>query len=67
MSGIAFLLIAIGLSIVGSLAIWFFSRTPTSWDSGIDEFSKNMDALKPDQNEGSGRRRRRRRRAGSES
>jgi len=44
-SGIAFLLIAVGLSLVGSLVIWLRSRKPTTWDSGIHEFSRNMEAL----------------------
>ena len=57
MSGLAFLLIAVVLSIVGSLVIWLISRKPTSWDSGINEFSRNMDALAPqDRPTSSGRR-----------
>ena len=67
MSGAAFLLIAVALSLVGSLLFWLFSRKPTSWDSGISEFNKNMDALKPEREEASGRRWGRRRRAGADS
>ncbi len=67
MSGVAFLLIAVALSFAGSLLFWLFSRKPTSWDSGIEEFNKNMDALKPEQDDRSGRRWGRRRRAGADS
>lgn len=48
MSGAAFLLVAIVLSLVGSLVIWLRSRKPTRWDSGIEEFSRNMEALSPE-------------------
>jgi hypothetical protein len=46
-SNIAFLLIAVALSVIGTIALWFYHRTPSSWDSGIDEFSRNMKALTP--------------------
>ncbi len=49
MSGIGFLLIALVLSVVGSLAIWLRHRPPTSLDHGIDEFRREMNALAPDQ------------------
>ena len=45
MSGASFLLIAVGLSLLGTLVVWLRTRKPTSWDSGISEFSRNMDAL----------------------
>jgi hypothetical protein len=64
-SGVAFLLIAVGLSLVGTIIVWLRTRKPTSWDSGISEFSKNMDALshtKPTSTDQSGRRERRPRR-----
>lgn len=66
MSGVAFLLIAVGLSLVGTLIVWLRTRKPTSWDSGISEFSRNMDALsqtKPTSTDQSGRRERRQRRS----
>jgi hypothetical protein len=62
-SGAAFLLIAVGLSVLGTLVIWLRTRKPTSWDSGISEFSKNMDALaqtQPADDDPTGRRPRRR-------
>lgn len=45
MSGVAFLLVAVGLSLIGSIIIWLRTRKPTTWDSGITEFSRNMEAL----------------------
>jgi hypothetical protein len=63
MSGVSFLLLGIGLSFVGSLIVWWRSRKPTSWDSGITEFSRNMHALgqtRPESTDSTGRRSRRR-------
>ncbi len=48
MSGAAFLLIAVVLSLVGSIVIWLRARQPVRWDSGIDEFNRNMQALAPE-------------------
>lgn len=48
MSGAAFLLVAVVVSVVGSIVIWIRSRQPVRWDSGIDEFSRNMQALSPE-------------------
>ena len=62
MSGVVFLLLAVGISAVGILIIWLRTRNPTSWDSGISEFSRNMDALKQT-NDGEPTRDRRRRKA----
>lgn len=45
MSGVAFLLVAVGLSLLGTLVIWLRTRKPQTWDSGIQEFSRNMEAL----------------------
>lgn len=60
MNGVAFLMIAVVLSSIGSLIIWLRSRKPTSWDSGIDEFARNMEALAPENRDSpEGRRRRR--------
>lgn len=47
MSGLIFLLVALGLSVVGSLALWLRHRKPTSLESGISNFSREMDALAP--------------------
>jgi hypothetical protein len=60
MSNAAFLLIAIGLSIVGSVLIWLFNRKPRTFMSSIDDFSREMKALGRDPDaEPAGRRRRR--------
>ena len=47
MAGLMFLLIAVGLSICGSVALWFRHRDPTSVDHGIHEFQREMRALAP--------------------
>jgi hypothetical protein len=59
MSGVAFLVGAIALSIVGSVALWLRTRPPTSFESGIDDFARRRAALEPGRSSG-----RRRRRAG---
>ncbi len=48
MSGLGFLLIALVLSMLGSIAIWLRHRPPTSLDHGIDEFQREMKALAPE-------------------
>jgi len=45
MSNAAFLLVAIGFSVVVSLAIWAFSRKPRTFMSSIDDFEREMRAL----------------------
>jgi hypothetical protein len=49
MNGLVFLSIALVVSVLGSLVLWFRHRDPTSLDSGIDEFQREMRALSPDQ------------------
>jgi hypothetical protein len=41
----AFLLVAIGFSVVVSLAIWAFNRKPNTFMSSIDDFEREMKAL----------------------
>ena len=48
MTGALFLLGAIALSIVGSVALWLRTRPPTSFESGIDDFARQRAALSPD-------------------
>ena len=57
MSGMAFLVGAIALSIVGSVALWLRTRPPTSFESGIDEFARRRAALEPGRSTGPRRRR----------
>ena len=60
MSSLAYLAIAILLSILGSLLLWYRHRRPKSLESGIDEFSRELKALAPKhaRDQGEGRRRR---------
>lgn len=48
MSGLVFLLAALALSVVGSLVLWLRHRQPTSLEQGIDDFSREMQALSPE-------------------
>ena len=52
MSGLAFLLIALAISVVGSLLLWARTRRPGSVDSGIDAFRREMRALSPHRGQG---------------
>ena len=42
-----FLLVALAFSVLGSMVLWLRHRQPTSLDHGVDEFRKEMDALRP--------------------
>ncbi|MEX1217327.1 MAG: hypothetical protein WEA11_02260 [Acidimicrobiales bacterium] len=44
-SGVGFLLIAVVVSLVGSLIVWLRSRKPTHFMSSVDDFQREMDAL----------------------
>src|SRR3546814_6842792 len=46
-NAVVFLLIAVGVSIVGGLYLWFKHRDPTTLDSGIRAFQLEMEALAP--------------------
>ncbi len=47
MSPLVFLLIAVVLSSVGCGLLYLRHRSPTTYDSGIREFQREMDALAP--------------------
>jgi hypothetical protein len=47
--GLAFLVVAVLLSILGSMVLWLRTRKPTSLEHGIDSFSREMDALSPEE------------------
>lgn len=49
MNALIFLLIALVLSGIGSAVLVFRNRRPTSVESGIDEFRREMNALAPPQ------------------
>lgn len=48
MSNLLYLGVAIALSIVGCLVIYLRSRKPTSLNSGIEDFQRELRALAPD-------------------
>jgi hypothetical protein len=47
MSPLVFLLIAIVLAGLGCIALWLRHRSPSSYDSGIRAFRREMEALAP--------------------
>jgi len=47
-SNLAFLLVAVGVSVVGSIVLWLRTRKPTTVGSSIDSFAREMRALAPD-------------------
>lgn len=47
MSGLMFLLVALLLSVVGSVALWLRHREPTSVERSVEDFSREMHALAP--------------------
>ncbi|MFT5531531.1 MAG: hypothetical protein ACI91O_001558 [Candidatus Poriferisodalaceae bacterium] len=51
MSSLYFLGIAVAISAVGLLVLSLRGRRVASWDSGIDDFQHNLNALKPDDND----------------
>ncbi|TML37747.1 MAG: hypothetical protein E6G27_16735 [Actinobacteria bacterium] len=53
MGNLMYLLVAAGLSLVGSIILVLRARKPTSMEAGIQEFSRELRALAPD---GAGRR-----------
>lgn len=59
MSNLAFLLLAVVLSVAGVMVLWLRNRPATSRTSSIDEFSEKMRALAPDDAPGTGDGRRR--------
>lgn len=48
MGSLAFLLVAGLLILVGSMILWLRERKPSSMESGIEEFSREMKALAPE-------------------
>jgi len=47
-NGLVFLLIAFGVSLIGSLVLYLRHRDPSSMDHGITEFQREMRALAPE-------------------
>lgn len=48
MSNLAYLLLAVVFSLLGSLWVWYRHRQPRSLEYGIDEFQRELQALAPD-------------------
>jgi hypothetical protein len=46
--GLAFLLIAVVVSGIGTFVLWVRNRDATSLDHGVEEFQREMKALSPD-------------------
>ena len=55
--GLAFLLIAVVVSVVGTLVLYMRNRGSTSVDHGVEEFQREMRALTPDKRDDDRRRR----------
>jgi hypothetical protein len=51
-SPLAFLLVALAISVVGSLVLWLRNRRPRSLSSGINDFRREMRALAPGEEPG---------------
>lgn len=51
MSNLIYLVLAVVLSVIGSLILWYRNRQPRSMDHGIREFSKGLEALAPDRDQ----------------
>ena len=45
MNNVSFLLIAVGIAVVGSLIVWLRYRKPKTFMSSINDFAREMDAL----------------------
>ena len=51
MSNLVYLLVAVGLSIVGSLFLWFRHRRPRSMEYELETFKRELDAIAPQRRE----------------
>ena len=52
MSNLLYLLAAVGVSVIGSVAIWYRHRKPHSMEFGVDEFQRELKALAPERRDG---------------
>lgn len=52
MSNLLYLLLAVSLSVVGSVVLWLRHRKPRSLESGIEEFQRELRALAPERRNG---------------
>lgn len=47
MTALAFLLIVLVVSVVGGTVLWLQHRSPSTLESGIEAFQREMEALRP--------------------
>ena len=47
MSNLLYLGIAVAISVIGILVLWYRNRKPRSLESGIEEFQRELRALDP--------------------
>lgn len=47
MNALVFLLIVLVICAIGGFVLWLQHRQPTSMESGVDAFKREMDALAP--------------------
>jgi hypothetical protein len=52
MSALVFLLIVVVVSAIGSLVLWLQHRSPSTLESGIEAFQREMRALAPPYEDG---------------
>lgn len=52
MSNLLYVLVAVAVSVIGSLALWYHHRKPRSLEYGVDEFQRELRALAPERREG---------------
>lgn len=57
MANAAFVLIAVGVSALGSILLWLYHRRPRTFMSSIDDFQREMKALSHEEEEQQARRR----------
>ena len=51
MSNLIYLLAAVAISVIGSVALWYRHRKPRSMEYGVDEFQRELKALAPERRE----------------
>lgn len=52
MSNLLYLVVALALSVLGSVALWYRHRKPRSVEYGVDEFQRELRALAPERRDG---------------
>jgi uncharacterized alpha-E superfamily protein len=52
MSNLLYVAVAVAVSVVGSLILWYHHRKPRSLEYGVDEFQRELKALAPERREG---------------